>query len=276
MNSGCAIGSHKGVMFCTTCHENKPTVENPSLRHSENPSKICRECHAYNNAADHHPSSITSDSPEGTIEIDSEFHDMWIVDKQDSHICTTVCTTLFDGKMECLACHRIHVEGYRNDSKNFLVGGPYTYENRRELCFKCHRRDAYEGVNPHKIMLNEDNELIESTCLICHTKTPDPQVDTLKDVKFRASVAFLCWRCHLPMVGEFLGKHFLRTPTKRQLVDMRRSGTWFPLDPLGRLTCSTCHNPHQPGVLLEEFGQGTGEKFRLRDKRICGGCHDMK
>jgi hypothetical protein len=53
----------------------------------------------------------------------------------------------------------------------------------------------------------------------------------------------------------------------------------FPLIPRGRITCSTCHNPHQKEVMRNDRSRsGAGEPKRLRmpSPMICRGCHSVK
>jgi len=254
--NGCTFGVHKGLISCSRCHLGEPSAGMPMSKYPENPSDVCRECHRYRTAGDHHPLS-TKPGPFGnTASVGSEFK-------------------LVDGKMECLTCHNVHVEGYKWDSWNFLVGGPYS--DRRVPCFKCHGKAAYEGVNPHESMLDEEGGLKRATCLFCHEVVPDPEVDTFRTIKLRASPAFLCWRCHEPMPGKFFKTHFLAKPDKQLVMEMRKSGLLFPLDPAGRVTCSTCHNPHQKGIMKNtEAKKGAGTKFMLRYKSICKNCHTSK
>jgi cytochrome c peroxidase len=50
----------------------------------------------------------------------------------------------------------------------------------------------------------------------------------------------------------------------------------LPLVPRDRITCSTCHNPHQEGVLMSgPAAAGTGAVHRLRSAAICEGCHKL-
>lgn len=52
----------------------------------------------------------------------------------------------------------------------------------------------------------------------------------------------------------------------------------IPLVPRKRITCSTCHNPHQKGIIkYEPSAKGAGSPNRLRLSRpaLCFVCHRM-
>jgi formate-dependent nitrite reductase cytochrome c552 subunit len=135
-------------------------------------------------------------------------------------------------------------------------------------------------------MLNEDGGIREvfgqPVCLICHAKIPDPRIDRAKDVLFRADIAFLCWRCHAPIVSPILNQHFLTKPSITMLKHIehneQKMEVIIPLVPRDRLTCSTCHNPHQEGVIkYEPSAKGADSLYRLRLLRrdLCYACHRM-
>ena len=161
---------------------------------------------------------------------------------------------LYEGKIRCLTCHEIHGGPGKAGTKKLLQGGPY--QDRREICFRCHSREAYASIDPHN-MLDDQNRVREvngkPVCLMCHSKIPDPAIDFTEDVRFRADIGFLCWRCHPPMPGEFFDLHFLVTPSAKTLnkMTMAKESRYviLPMVPRGRVTCSTCHNPHQEGVI---------------------------
>ncbi len=251
---------HIGIS-CSTCHDGTPEAGSPKLIKPANPSDRCKDCHSYKKEGDHHPSSIISGPTGDTALIDPTFK-------------------LYSGNMECLTCHHIHVgDDYGLGTQNFLVGGPY--EDRRDICFRCHKKETYKDINPHDDMIEENGDLKQSTCLVCHAEVPDPEVDRTTDVKFRATVAFLCWRCHPLMAQDFMDKHYLKKPSARRFFEMKWSeedhNIILPLDSSGRITCSTCHNPHQPGVMVYERAiKGAGAKSRLRSVKICVECHRDK
>ncbi len=56
----------------------------------------------------------------------------------------------------------------------------------------------------------------------------------------------------------------------------------LPLNYKGNITCPTCHNPHERGVLPpgQASAKGASEKYRLRmaaeNLQICVACHEDK
>ena len=57
---------------------------------------------------------------------------------------------------------------------------------------------------------------------------------------------------------------------------LEQEGIDLPL-PDGRMHCTTCHNPHPPGIIgRKEAAAGAGEKYFLRisdAQTLCGACH---
>jgi predicted CXXCH cytochrome family protein len=248
---------------CNTCHLTaEPRKGQQLFAEGVEPSSICLKCHAYKE--NHHPVDF--------------------VPRETYYVTPGKAFPLFDGEIRCLTCHDPHGGPEFSETPKLLRGGPYA--DRREPCFKCHYRERYAEIDPH-IMLDSDGRIQlvngEPVCLICHAKTPNPAVDRTKDVKFRADVAFLCWRCHPPMPGEFFRYHFLDYPSRRTLTDMAKSEkemkVIFPLVPRGRITCSTCHNPHQKEVMVHEEARSGADSFhrlRLPSPTICLACHPTK
>jgi predicted CXXCH cytochrome family protein len=188
---------------------------------------------------------------------------------------------LYNGKITCMTCH---TDDHASGGIGFLRGGPY--KDRREVCFKCHSQEEYANIDPH-IMLDKGGKIRSvngrPVCLFCHSILPDPATDRTKDVRFRADVAFLCWRCHPVMASPtFFKTHFLKKPSvemgnyikeKEQLMLVT-----IPLVPRDRITCSTCHNPHQKGVILYgPSASGADQEYRLRlpEGKLCTVCHNF-
>ncbi|HTG01547.1 MAG TPA: hypothetical protein VK654_13285 [Nitrospirota bacterium] len=188
---------------------------------------------------------------------------------------------LVDGKLTCLTCHTDdHVTG----GEKLLRNGPYG--DRREFCVKCHAAGSYEGIDPHAMLDSRGTVLQingQPVCLVCHSTKPDPATDRTNDVRFRADVAFLCWRCHPPMANPlFFKEHFLVKPSLSMVKylneQQKQLQVTIPLVPRDRITCSTCHNPHQKGVILyapSAKGADAPTRLRLPQEQLCIVCHSI-
>lgn len=249
--------------FCIRCHgTDKPSVNSLVFEGNADPSEMCIWCHNYYN--NHHPVDI--------VPAESYFTD-----------CGMSSYPIIDNKIKCLTCHEVHAGPGLEETPKLLRGGPYV--DSREPCFKCHFKERYAQIDAH-IMKKKDGSLVmidgKAVCLLCHAVVPDPQVDRTRDVKFKADVAFLCWRCHPPMPQDFFEGHFLIKPTTNTLQYMRKKEVEleviFPLVPRNRMTCSTCHNPHQEGILLHKpanAGADSPGRLRIPKTEICKACHQM-
>jgi predicted CXXCH cytochrome family protein len=249
---------------CVTCHRTgDPSADIPSQPFAGGiePSSACLDCHHYE--SNHHPVNIAP--------------------TEGSAAASQSGLPLYDGQIRCLTCHQAHSDPAHNKLNGgpmLLRGGPYP--DQRALCFQCHDMDAYTKIDPH-VMLAADNKVVQvngkPVCLLCHTAQPDPEGDP-DLVEFRADVAFLCWRCHAPMEGMFLKNHFHVKPAKPTRAALRSSqaelGVELPLARDGRITCSTCHNPHQTGVMARAAvmaGADAPKRLRIAAASICKACH---
>jgi hypothetical protein len=187
---------------------------------------------------------------------------------------------LYSGKITCLTCH---VEDHLG-SVNLLREGPYS--DRREFCFKCHVKEKYVKIDPHIMLDGRGNVRSvggQPVCLFCHSVQPNQAADRTEDVLFSADVAFLCWRCHPTMANSiFFEDHFLITPSMEMRRFMEKQEQQLqvtvPLMPRDRITCSTCHNPHQKGVILygpSSSGADASHRLRLPADKICIVCHNI-
>jgi len=241
---------------CAHCHEiPEPEGEKTLFPPGVNPSKACLDCHKYKE--NHHPVNFVPVAP------------------------VTFSLPLYKGEVTCLTCHEIHGGPQHEGTLKLLRGGPYA--DRRTICFNCHTKEQYAKINPHIMRDKAGNNLVvngKPVCLTCHAIKPDPSLDRESNVRFKADIGFLCWRCHPPMPGTFLGKHYLVQPSYKTIAYMNRPEVQekftLPRAPRGRITCSTCHNPHQEGII--SFGPaaaGANALHKLRDVNLCEACHDM-
>lgn len=240
---------------CTECHRvAAPRADTATFAPNVDPSIYCLNCHRY--TVNHHPVDVVPGSA-----VNESF-------------------PLYRGKITCITCHDIHGGPKRNLTPGLLRGGPYA--DRRGVCFKCHTFKKYANVNPH-IMMTEGGGFESSNgrviCLTCHDLEPDPTLDRANMVLFKADIGFLCLRCHPIMRhADYFRKHFLKVPSPEMRTYMERPEIQekysLPLVPRERITCSTCHNPHQQGVIAYgPSAAGADSLHRLRDDNICAGCH---
>ncbi len=248
---------------CVTCHRtNDPSDDSsPLFAGGIEPSAACLDCHHYE--TNHHPVNIAP--------------------QQGTRAASQTVFPLFDGQVKCLTCHQAHSDAgqHRLSSAPMLLrGGPYP--DQRAICSHCHSLDEYTRLDPHR-MLSADGTALKvngrPVCLLCHTTQPDPEGDP-DLVEFRADVAFLCWRCHPPMEDTFLKNHFHVKPRKKTRTALRESiarhGIDLPIARDGRITCSTCHNPHQAGVVMRaavRTGADAPKRLRIAASSICEECH---
>jgi len=241
---------------CLVCHMPGNTKESPvQSALKADPSSLCEGCHQY--AQNHHPVNFIPEKPVG-----GQF-------------------PLYEGRVGCLTCHEIHGGPEHKGAQRLLRGGPYA--DRRTICFQCHEFEDFAKINPHDMLDSSGNVRQEKgrpVCLLCHSINPDPAVDMTENVRFRADIGFLCWRCHPPMPGIFFSQHFLVKPSAETLRNIseteERRLVILPLVPRGRITCSTCHNPHQTGVIQREAAaKGSDTRSKLRLPSLCFGCHRM-
>ncbi len=148
-------------------------------------------------------------------------------------------------------------------------------------------------INPHE-QINDEGEVLWAKCLICHRNVPDIRKErSIRDVKLRIEkeVKELCYRCHtviqhpgaFGVTAALLGRpaplHMIKLPL-RKYNNIRRAlkeiSTIMPFDPTtGKVTCPTCHNPHERGLLVGRYNWGADSIRRLRTEGldICQNCH---
>ena len=186
------------------------------------------------------------------------------------------------GKITCLTCHDIYWQcRKRRVDKNSLR--VKRSPKRTDFCYRCHDKAKYMKLEIHN-QINSDGTIIVEKCLYCHTDKPDESRARYKDVKFIGDLTMLCQGCHV-IRGNHSGNfnHMVR-PSATTLARMQAIendfGIILPLDENGKLTCITCHNPHQSGVIRSgsPAARGADSKYRHRlpGNRLCIECHQAK
>jgi hypothetical protein len=154
--------------------------------------------------------------------------------------------------------------------------------------------DALKSIiSPHE-QINDEGEILWEKCLICHKNIPDIKAEkSIKDVTLRydGNMNDICYKCH--PIGKHPGSEditsqilqseapeHLVVPSKLVVKSMRflmkDVQVILPLEPkTGKVICSTCHNPHERGVLYGRANWGADTRQRLRSEGldICQFCH---
>lgn len=252
---------HYTGKYCVECHEKTPEKgRNKFLKFGGDFTQLCR-CHGYAPGSYIHPVDIEP-SEEKKAKIPSDL-------------------PLQNGKISCSTCHDIYMQcqfspRLKQLNRRFLRGAPYSH--RTDLCFKCHDEKKYKMLDPHN-QLNANGDIVVQKCLYCHVEKPDVERATFKEVKLVGNLEVLCQRCH----GERdhpAGKNHLRKPSALTSAIMKEGEKQFnitlPLDYDGKVTCVTCHNPHEKGVIPAErvAAKGASVKYKHRlPGKICMACH---
>ncbi len=260
---------HYTGKYCTECHEKKPVEGGDTfLKFGGDFTELCK-CHGYTPGTYIHPVDIIP-SEEKRAKIPEDL-------------------PLLKDKLSCVTCHDIYMQCQHNPrfkilNRRFLRGAPYL--SRTTLCFRCHDEKKYKMLDPHN-QLTEKGAIVVEKCLYCHVEKPDEKLATFEEIKVIGNLEVLCYRCHFKQ-SQFhpINANHLRKPTDKTLAIMKESeiklGIILPLNYEGKITCPTCHNPHERGVIPGEkaSAQGASEKYRLRlsgqDLQICIACHEDK
>jgi len=260
---------HYSGKYCTECHEKTPREGGETfLKYNGDFVQLCK-CHGYTPGTYIHPVDIVPTAEKmGLIPDDFPLKDEKVV-----------CSTCHDMYMQCQKTPRMKVLNRR-----FLRGAPYV--SRTALCFRCHDEKKYTMLDPHN-QLTETGDIIENKCLYCHTEKPDEKISNFEEIKLIGDLEVLCFRCHYKQSQLHpINANHLVTPPDKIIDNMKATekqyGIILPLNYEGKITCPTCHNPHERGVIPRDraSAKGASEKYRLRlsgeNMQICVACHKDK
>jgi hypothetical protein len=282
-----APNPHRDSGLCSLCHTSAAGGRE-TLRFSGNVSQLCQSCHDGRLATrEAHVVDITP-SPRLAQRIPGDL-------------------PLPGGVLTCLSCHDM-AQNCRPQqppapSGHALLRGGQTPDPLL-FCFRCHMPENYRPFNPHDQL--ETGKPKTDTCLWCHTDIPsvDSQPRDGASCGLRASAAALCRNCHVVAQSHPVAGHMSATPSTEmvqymsayemkskmrlpfaQLLEIaratKRMPRSIPLDEAGRITCSSCHNPHEKGLLPggnpravgADAKQAANHRLRIPQGSVCVACH---
>jgi len=260
--------------YCDECHENRPEKgKSVILRFNGNFTYLCR-CHEYTPYTYIHPVDVEP-SEEKKAKIPDDF-------------------PLQHGKVTCFTCHDIYKQCQKDTNVIKIGAGTQRFyrkeimflrggrsQKRTDICFNCHEEQKYKNLNPHE-QLTEKGDIIPEICLYCHTEKPDEKTATFNDVKLIGDLKMICQRCHGAMERHPAGvNHYLRPSgtmyTRMQILEDKLEVV-LPVDNEYMITCVTCHNPHERGVIPRQRrgAKGAVKPYRRSmPKVLCESCHGM-
>ena len=246
--------------FCDECHESAPVESGDVyLKFDGDYQQLCGRCHQGMSPGYSHPLDIDRE-PGNVLSIPADF-------------------PLTGGKFTCNTCHDVYRQCQKRlFDRQSLRGAPYS--RKTDFCFRCHDRQDYKELNAHH-QKQADGKLNERMCLYCHGEKPDEKTATYKEVTFVGEIRALCRRCHR-IEGNHAGNfdHMAGKPSpeglKRLAAMIEKHNIILPLTADGTMTCITCHNPHEEGVIPADkpSARGADSKYRHRlPGKMCAQCH---
>ena len=279
---------HGDPAACSTCH-NSAAGRRSNLRFDGNVSQLCRSCHdGLHAAGEAHPVDLVpSEMMAGRIP--RQF-------------------PLENGMLTCSTCHDVARQCKTSrpaagPQRDFLRGTELSHS--WEFCFNCHSKESSRPFNAHDQLAAGMPKT--DACIWCHTGVPDVDAGLQENAShaLRSKSYGVCNNCHAVAKGHPNdGPHIGATPTAemlwymsayeiqprmnlplKQLVEYVRAAKRvprsIPFDEMGRITCYSCHNPHEKGLLPDRNPRSIGaeskqaENHRLRGHKgqLCIACH---
>jgi hypothetical protein len=258
--------------FCGQCHERTPVKGGDAyLKYDGDYQRLCGRCHQGLSPGYCHPLEMVS-PPNGPPTNGASL---------DSASRLPADFPLQNGKFTCNTCHDMYRQCVKRlFDRTTLRGAPYP--RKTDFCYRCHEKKKYRALNAHR-QIRSDGTLDERLCLYCHQKKPDEKTATYRQVTFIGEMGALCRRCH-SVEGNHPGNfdHMAKAPSAKMRTHMtameKNYAIILPLARNGKMTCITCHNPHERGVIAEDKPSAKGADSRYRERLpgiLCIQCHQM-
>ncbi|HEY5996071.1 MAG TPA: cytochrome c3 family protein, partial [Candidatus Deferrimicrobiaceae bacterium] len=161
-----------------------------------------------------------------------------------------------DGKIKCVTCHDPTPSG----GSGVAMRGRSATEPVNAICFRCHDKSDLTGRSPHRSMSDK------TSCKFCHDTMTDPSNEEASRVSFISNTRLICLRCH-PQTNHPAGADHMVAP-RMTIPEL------FKLDDKGKLTCTSCHNPHID-VAEKDSSGGRKHRYAVNDdgRAFCARCH---
>jgi hypothetical protein len=300
-----AKNPHEDMSTCSACHTSEMGGRG-TLIFGSDISQLCQSCHDGRQATrEVHPVNLAPGAAmAGQIPSDFPLEQGKLT-----------CSTCHNTKWSCAKEQPAPYQSGPGDSsrrtgpaavpnRNFLRGVPTPHA--LAFCFNCHMQASYKPFNVHGQL--DAGRKKTDTCLWCHLSVPevDSNVKEAAAYGLRGKAVDLCGNCHSVPAGHPTGNpHMYSTPTAEMMSYMsayeiqnqmrlplrellkyvkaaKRPARFIPLDEDRRVTCYSCHNPHEKGLLPNWNPRSIGaepkqaENHRLRTHQgdiACRACH---
>lgn len=275
---------HGEAEMCTACHVSDDEGEFSTLLFEGDVMALCQSCHDGEKASrELHPVDVPASE-----RTPSDF-------------------PLKEGRMTCLTCHDM-AKACRAGAANPSYLRGKVGSKRVEFCAHCHGTEQARPFNVHDQV--GANGLKTDTCLWCHVGTWQTDTSGYENPVYllRPYGAALCENCHsvasdhpasephmntLPSEDMMwiMAANEMRYKMKLPFKDLlsfvkaaKRRPRAIPLDAQSRITCYTCHNPHETGVIKASNPRALGaepkqaQRDRLRASKkgqMCQACHNI-
>lgn len=247
VEAGAKFGKDGTSVICQSCHRIHGGKEKKLLVVPNNNSSLCGLCHSDRYAKDRAESAHMRTHPVNIIPENAS------VPKE---LLERGAKVGEEGEVICQSCHRPHDA---EKGKALLV------KRTKRLCPTCHTKERPVVNSKHNLALGKSGAVNtrgekadeKGVCSACHLphKGNGPRMWARKVTKGSEPISDLCLSCHSSgkiakhkQVGRQshpLGRKLAKVGRRVGLPGYSADGAKSVGNLQGRLSCATCHNPHQ-------------------------------